>query len=74
MAHYVVGYRSTMPGPGKTAQTVVATRRLEDSLHTTMMPMVPYLCKMLGWRTECSTRVEFLECMIRDFCAMIFAQ
>jgi hypothetical protein len=33
MGDHVVGHHPTMPGVGKTAQAVVATRRLEDSLH-----------------------------------------
>lgn len=33
MADYFVGHHPTMPGAGKTAQTLVATRRLEYSAH-----------------------------------------
>jgi len=33
MADYLVGHHSKMPGLGKTLQTLVATRRLEDSAH-----------------------------------------
>src|SRR5207247_6458339 len=33
MGDHVVGHNPTMPGVGKTAQAVVATRRLEDSMH-----------------------------------------
>ena len=33
MGDLVVGHHPTMPGVCKTAQAVVATRRLEDSLH-----------------------------------------
>jgi len=37
-----------MPGVGKAAQAVVATRRFEDSLHASMMTIVPCLCKTMG--------------------------
>jgi hypothetical protein len=37
-----------MPGVGKTAQAVDATRRLEDSLHASMMTIVPCLCKTMA--------------------------
>jgi hypothetical protein len=37
MGDHVVGHHPTMPGVGKTAQAVVATRRLEDGLHAFMM-------------------------------------
>jgi hypothetical protein len=37
-----------MPGVGKAAQAVVATRRFEDSLHASMMTIVPSLCKMMA--------------------------
>jgi hypothetical protein len=33
-----------MPGIGKAAQAVAATRRFEDSLHASMMPIAPSLC------------------------------
>ena len=38
----------TMPGAGKTAQAVVATRRLENSLHASIMTIVPCLCKTMA--------------------------
>jgi len=43
-----------MPGIGKTAQAVVATRRLEDSLHASMMTILPCLCKTgkFSWATS----------------------
>src|SRR5216684_5465909 len=50
MADHVVGHHSTMPGIGKAAQAVVATRRFEDSLHASMMTIVPSLCKMMAAR------------------------
>jgi hypothetical protein len=37
-----------MPDAGKTAQAVVATRRLEDSLHASIMTIVPCLCKTMA--------------------------
>jgi hypothetical protein len=37
-----------MPGAGKTAQAVVATRRLENSLHASIMTIVPCLCKTMA--------------------------
>ena len=36
MGHDVVGHHPLMPGVSKTAQAVVATRCLEDSLHVPM--------------------------------------
>jgi hypothetical protein len=39
-----------MPGAGKTAQAVVATRRLENSLHASILTIVPCLCKMTAAR------------------------
>jgi hypothetical protein len=52
MADDVVGHHPTMPGVGKAAQAVVATRRFEDSLHASMMTIVPSLCKMMVARVE----------------------
>jgi len=43
MADHVVGHHPTMPGAGKTAQAVHSTRRLEDSLHASIMTIVPCL-------------------------------
>ena len=37
MGDHGVGHHPTMPGLGKTAQAVVATRRLENSLHASIM-------------------------------------
>jgi hypothetical protein len=34
-----------VPGLGKTAQTIHAARRLEDSLHSSIMTIVPCHCK-----------------------------
>ena len=48
MADHVVGYHPTMPGAGKTAQAVVTTRRLENSLHASIMTIVPCLCKTMA--------------------------
>ena len=42
MADHVIGQHPTMPGVRETAQAVVATRRLKDSLHASMMTIVPY--------------------------------
>ena len=41
MADHIVGHHPTMPGAGKTAQAVAATRRLENSLHAYLMTIVP---------------------------------
>jgi hypothetical protein len=41
MADHVVGHDPTVPGGGKTAKTLVATRRLEHGLHAFMMSIVP---------------------------------
>jgi hypothetical protein len=59
MADHVVGHHPTMPGAGKTAQAVVATRRLENSskrlnraggnlLNASIMTIAPCLCKMMA--------------------------
>src|ERR1700674_4639190 len=48
MADHIVGHHPTMPGAGKTAQAVVATRRLENSLNASMMTIVPCLCKTMA--------------------------
>ena len=48
MADHVVGHHPTMPGAGKTLQSVVATRRFENSLHTSIMTIVPSLCKTIA--------------------------
>jgi len=41
MADHVVGHHPTMPGVGKAAQSVVTTRRVEDSLHASTITIVP---------------------------------
>jgi len=41
-----------MPGAGKTAQAVVATCRLEDSLHASMMTIVPFSGKTVAAATS----------------------
>ena len=48
MGDHVVGHHPTMPGVGKTAQAVVATCRLEDSLHASMMTILPCLRKTMA--------------------------
>src|SRR5229473_2040134 len=48
MGDLVVGHHPTMPGVGKTPQAVVATGRLEDSLHASMMTILPCLCKTMA--------------------------
>ena len=48
MRDYVVRHHPAMPGVGKTAQTVAPTRRLEDSLHASMMTILPSLCKTMA--------------------------
>jgi hypothetical protein len=45
MADHVVGHNQPMPGGGKTPQVVTSTRRLENSLHASIMTIVPCLCK-----------------------------
>ena len=42
MADHLIGHHPTMPGAGEMAQAVVATGRLKDSLHASMMTIVPY--------------------------------
>ena len=41
MADHVVGHHPMMPGFRKTAQAVHSTRRLEDSLHGSIMTIIP---------------------------------
>jgi hypothetical protein len=41
-----------MPGVGKAAQAVVATRRLEDSSHPSMMTIVSCLCETMATPTD----------------------
>ena len=48
MADHVVGHHPTMPGGGKTAQAVAATRRLENSSHASIMTIVSGLCKTIA--------------------------
>ena len=48
MADHVIGHHPTMPGVGKAAQAVVATRGFEDCWHGSMMTIVPSLCKMMA--------------------------
>ena len=48
MADHVVSHHPTMPGAGKTAQAVASTRRLEDSLHASIVTIVPCLCKTMA--------------------------
>jgi hypothetical protein len=50
MADHVVGHHPTMPGVGKAAQAIIATRCFGDSLHASMMTIVPSLCKMMAAR------------------------
>jgi hypothetical protein len=37
-----------MPGAGKAPQAVIPTSCLEDSLHASMMTIVPSLCKTMA--------------------------
>jgi len=48
MADHVVGHHPTMPGAGKTAQAVHSTRRLENSLHASIMTIVPCHCNTMA--------------------------
>jgi hypothetical protein len=52
MGDDVVAHHPTMPGVGKTAQAVVPTSRLEDSLHASMMTTIPSLCKTMARRAQ----------------------
>jgi len=45
MGHDVVGHHALVPGVSKTAQTFVAARCLEDSLHVPMMTILSRLRK-----------------------------
>jgi hypothetical protein len=61
-----------MPGVGKTAQSITATRRLKDSLHASIMTIVPRLCNERPQRVEprnpcqrmCSTRYRKLSSIL----------
>jgi hypothetical protein len=50
LADHVVCHHLRMPGAGKTAQSVVATRRFEDGLHSSMMTIVPCRSKTIARR------------------------
>jgi hypothetical protein len=52
MADHVVVHHPTMPGGGKTAQAVASARRLEDSLHASIMTIVPSLCKTMARQVQ----------------------
>jgi len=45
MTDHVVGQHPTMPGVGKAAQAVMATRRVENSFHASIMTIVSRHCK-----------------------------
>src|SRR6516162_6467403 len=46
------GRHQRRPGAGKTAQAVASTRRLEDSLHASIVTIVPCLCKTMATATS----------------------
>jgi hypothetical protein len=48
VADHLVGHYPAMPGASKTSQAVVTAHCLEDSLHGTIMTIVPNLCKMIA--------------------------
>src|SRR5271155_1656059 len=48
MGDYVVGHHPTVPGAGKTAKAFVPPRRLEDSLHASMMTILPVSMQVSG--------------------------
>jgi len=48
MADHVIGHHPTMPSVGKTEQAALATRRLKDSLHASMITIVPYPSKTMA--------------------------
>src|SRR5215471_18407993 len=52
MGDHLIGHHPTMPGVGKTAHAVVATRRLEDTLHSSMIASLPCLCKTMARRVQ----------------------
>jgi hypothetical protein len=56
MADHRVGHDALMPGIGKTAQSVVSTRRLEDTTHTSRMPIVPH-----SYKTTAGLRAASLD-------------
>ena len=53
VADYFVGHHPTMPGAGKTAQAIVATRRFENRLHSPMMTNLPCLMQDHGCGDVC---------------------
>jgi hypothetical protein len=44
MAYYLVGHHPAMPGTGKSTQSVASACRLEDTLHASIMTIIPSLC------------------------------
>jgi hypothetical protein len=48
MSDHLVGHHPTMPGISETAQAVVATRRLKDSLHIYMITILLHLFKTMA--------------------------
>ena len=45
MGDHVVGHHPIMPGVSKTAQAVIATHCLEDSVHGPLMTILSYLAR-----------------------------
>jgi len=48
MADHAIGHHATMPSVGKTEQAALATHRLKDSLHASMITAVPYPSKTMA--------------------------
>jgi hypothetical protein len=48
MGDYVVGHHAIMPGSGQPTQSVHSARRLEDSLHASIMTIIPCLRKKMA--------------------------
>jgi hypothetical protein len=56
MSDHVVGHHPTMPGVGKTAQAIIATRSLEDCSHAFMMTILSCLCKTMARASSAGPR------------------
>jgi hypothetical protein len=61
MPDHGVGHHPTMPGVGKTAQAVHSARRLEDSLHATIVTNVPFQCNKMAARRGVVGAIAILQ-------------
>ena len=59
MGDHVIRHDTVMPGFGKTAQPLVATRCFEDSLHEPMIAILACRCNTAAASERCETQVYF---------------